>query len=325
MDQVYHQLKIVFIGAFFLIFLTVPISCNKYKRKKNQLPVMTVGKYSLSAKEFARRVSEHIKSWSLLELKDKKKVQIIKNKILDDYVFEAIVQGWGAKNNIHITELELKKEIEKQQKNYPNQNVFFFTLSKAGISVEEWKKKIKTNLLNDKLKEDLNKNIPPPTEGEIHQFYTENKSQFQLKPLIFLRQIVLREKFKADILRKKLNKNNFKEMAENFSISPEKEKGGAVGWIEKGRISLFKRAFRLRVGKISRVVASPYGYHIFLVEKKVIQKKDLLERAKIKVAKTLMEQKRSKYFQNWLKKQIQSTKVYKDLNLIDNIEISIKK
>ena len=260
-----------------------------------------------------------------MDLKNKNKTRIIKNKVLDDYVFEAIVQDWAERNNIQITEEELKQEIEKQQKDYPNQNVFFFTLSKAGISIEKWKQNTQRSLLKDKLKEHLIKNITPPTEQEVHQFYVENKKEFKLKPLVFLRQIVLKEKFKADILRKKLNKNNFSEMAENFSVAPEGRKGGGIGWVEKGRIPLFDRAFRLRVGKISRVIASSYGYHIFLVEKKITQKKAILERIKAKIAKRLIKQKRGEYFKSWLKKRTQNIKVYTDSNLIDNIEISIKK
>ena len=203
--------------------------------------------------------------------------------------------------------------------------MFFFTLSKTGTSFEKWKEKLKTNMLTQKFKEYLSKKTPPPTEQEIDRFYAENKAQFSLKPLIFLRQIVLKEKFKADILRKRLNQNNFKEMAENFSVTPEKAKQGALGWIQKGSVPLFDRAFKLRVGKISKVIASPYGYHIFLVEKKENEKKALLKQIKKKVAANLMEQKKKKYFQKWLKNKIQNIKIYKDIRLIQSIEVSVKK
>ena len=327
MQQIFSRYKliIVFTSVLFLIFSTLFIVLKKHKKPLSKLTVMIVGKHKLSAKQFANRINQHIKNWSLADIKNKKKIQVIKNKVLDDYIFEIIVQNWVTENNIHLHEIEIKKEIQKQQQGYPNQDVFFFALFKAGISIEQWKKKIKTSLMIKKLKHHLNKNISPFTEKEIDHFYNENKDQFKLKPVIFLRQVLLKEKFKADILRKKINKNNFKEMAENFSISPEKAEGGALGWIEKGQTNLFDRIFKLQVGKISKVIASPYGYHIFLIEKKINQKKDLLKRTKAKIAKKLMEQKRSKYFQNWLKKQIQTIKVYKDLNLIDKIKISIKK
>ncbi|MGZ6143826.1 MAG: peptidylprolyl isomerase, partial [Myxococcales bacterium] len=51
------------------------------------------------------------------------------------------------------------------------------------------------------------------------------------------------------------------------STSPDGRNGGDVGWFAKGTMpKVFDDAcFTLGSGKISGVVASPYGYHVFKV------------------------------------------------------------
>lgn len=82
-------------------------------------------------------------------------------------------------------------------------------------------------------------------------------------------------KLKIDsILAMAKSGEDFAELAEKYSGDPStKAKGGDLGFVSRRRLiqPLDEPAFNLKVGEISDVVKSPYGYHIL----KVTDKKDI--------------------------------------------------
>jgi len=82
------------------------------------------------------------------------------------------------------------------------------------------------------------------------------------------RQIVCTNRKEAEKLLKRLhNGEEMETLAKKYSVAPEAENGGEVGWIARGQLeeSMEKALFSLHVGTISNVVKTPYGYHIFEV------------------------------------------------------------
>jgi peptidyl-prolyl cis-trans isomerase C/foldase protein PrsA len=59
----------------------------------------------------------------------------------------------------------------------------------------------------------------------------------------------------------------FDKLARQAGISPDARNGGDLGWFAKGTMpKVFDdTCFSLGAGKLSGVVASPYGYHVFKV------------------------------------------------------------
>lgn len=81
-------------------------------------------------------------------------------------------------------------------------------------------------------------------------------------------QIVVRTRAEARALKKKLNMGGvpFADLARAYSIAPEAEQGGDLGWFEQGAMpTVFETCFSLSPGEPSEIVASTYGYHIFVV------------------------------------------------------------
>jgi peptidyl-prolyl cis-trans isomerase C len=58
---------------------------------------------------------------------------------------------------------------------------------------------------------------------------------------------------------------SFDKLARQVSISPDGRQGGDLGWFAKGTMpkAFDDACFSLGTGKISGVVQSPYGFHVF--------------------------------------------------------------
>ena len=72
-------------------------------------------------------------------------------------------------------------------------------------------------------------------------------------------------------IRKKLTKDNFKNLAKKYTEDPSgKANGGELPWFSKGQMvpEFEKVAFKLKKGEISNPVKSQFGYHIILLEDK---------------------------------------------------------
>lgn len=77
--------------------------------------------------------------------------------------------------------------------------------------------------------------------------------------------ILVKEKGLAVQLAKKAKgSGNFSAMAKEFSTCPSKSKGGDLGWFGPGKmVPKFEQACqKMRVGAVSDVVATQFGFHI---------------------------------------------------------------
>src|SRR5690606_7733628 len=124
----------------------------------------------------------------------------------------------------------------------------------------------KSRLLQKKVFQNLATKTQPPTEEELRSYYNTNKETFKRKAQVRIRQIVFDNEDAANRLYHSLSPSmNFADLAKQYSVAPEAKDGGDVGWIEKGTLDVFDKAFNMRVGQRSGVLKSPYGYHIFEV------------------------------------------------------------
>lgn len=110
-------------------------------------------------------------------------------------------------------------------------------------------------------------------DDEVHAFYEENKRDFLVSERVRVSQILLETENEAvEVLRRLRNasEEEFRKIAREESIGPEAFKGGAMGVFKAGNLpfEMEKVVFPLEEGRLSPVVESSYGYHIFRVDRK---------------------------------------------------------
>lgn len=312
-------------SVIFLILQSFLInSCTRSKEQKD-LILLKVNQYTMTTKEFGALLLQKLSFFDPLSLKEEALIKNVKNKVVEDFILQVASAQWAKKNNVFVRKENLDKEIQAYLKSYKNELLFREALLKKGMSFKTWKKKIHFSLLQKLIYNKVVEKAPSLSEQEIKTYYKKNKKEFQSPATIRLRQIVTQTENEAKLILEQIKKGrSFQELAKKFSISPESKNGGDTGWVEKDLLPIFEKAFKIRIGQMSGIVKSSYGYHIYEVLDK--RKKRILPfyEVKDKISKNLKQEKEQKAYSEWLEQQIKKLKITKNKDLIEKVKVSIE-
>lgn len=311
-------------GLFHLGICLALAGCNLGSSRVAARPVVQVNDHNLSAKEFADRLARRLKSFDALSAKDPNNVKRAKEDVIRVFILQALTEDYAKKTGVTVDDSELEREINQFRASYPDDLSFRRTLAEENLSMSDWKEELRQTLLSRKVFKKISEKLQQPSAEEIRKYYEENKSLFKRKERIYLRQIILDDLSKAQSVRDELKKKDFVELAKKYSVAPEAKTGGLVGWVEKGTVDIFDKAFALPVGGMSQVLESSYGFHIFKVERKTGPGFASMDEVKKEIVQTLMGKKEQAEFADWLDKQIRSSRVLRDNELIGAISVETR-
>jgi parvulin-like peptidyl-prolyl isomerase len=141
-------------------------------------------------------------------------------------------------------------------------------LVQENVRYEDWRDDIKKEMLFKKLVAvDVNANIRVSGD-EAEDYFNEHRSNYKDEARVRVAQIVVRDLAKAKEVEARLNAgDDFTRVATEMSIAPEAIRGGDLGFIARQTMpeTLDDTIFNLPVNKVSSIVQSPYGFHIFKV------------------------------------------------------------
>ncbi|MCF7857823.1 MAG: peptidylprolyl isomerase [Candidatus Cloacimonetes bacterium] len=216
---------------------------------------------------------------------------ITKFDILNDMVeSKLIIQK--AKEEKYEIDLDMIRDMADSQikqitTQFTNEMEFKKELRKSGLTVPELRdyyiQMMKEEQLKSKIIQQNIKNKVHITEGEVEEYYNENKNELPLRPEMERVGMIVRfikpgEETKKKVLvkinkiRDKLNEGeDFAKLAKKNSDDPSAAKGGNLGFFGKGMMvkPFEEAAFALMPGEISEVIETQFGYHLI----KVIEKK----------------------------------------------------
>ena len=276
----------------------------------------------MTAQRFALLLSEKLSNYSALTARDTDVIDQTKNSIIQDFVVKGITKDYAQKNNIFVRKEVLDASLSDVKSQYPDDIAFRQALSEAGHTYDAWVDKQRDNLLEKLVLEQIRKQVKKPTDKEISDYYKANPEEFKRPPQVKLSQVVLETEEQAQKVYKQLRRGRrIADLAKRFSVGPEAIDGGNLGWIERGTHEMFDTAFRLGVGGRSRVIKSPFGYHIFQVKGRRSAKKLRLKDVKERISAKLLAEREQEAYSKWLEAEILASKVYKNEALIRDIKV----
>jgi peptidyl-prolyl cis-trans isomerase C len=231
-----------------------------------------------------------------------------------------IAKAYAEEQGITVTEAEVNKEIESlkdqvaQQAQAQGQDVnreeaFDQALQQVNLTEQQLRQQVREQLPIQKVQEKVAGGVGP-SQGEVEQFYQQNKvAQFTTPATRCTRHILFNkdQKEKAEEVKKQLQEGgDFAALAKQYSQDPgSAEQGGDLGCIGKGETvpNFEEAAFNAKQGEIVGPVETEFGYHLLEVTDIREESTQPLSEVEAQIRDQLTSDAQAKKFEVWLQKQ----------------------
>jgi peptidyl-prolyl cis-trans isomerase C len=239
--------------------------------------------------------------------------------ILHRLIDKELILGEGKKRKLDVPDAEVQAEVEKIKEKFPDPKVYESLLAQKNITQKDLDEKIKENLLLKKIIDDITNSVPEVAEADVKKYYDEHPDEFKREEEVKASHILIKVENNADEkekeqakkkiqeLRDKIVKGeDFGKLAQEYSDCPSgKRADGDLGWFGKGKMvpPFEKAAFALKVGELSDIVETQFGYHILKVTDRHEEGNAKFEEVKDDLKEELMFRNKGEKFDEWLKKE----------------------
>jgi len=207
----------------------------------------------------------------------------LSQRALDSMITELLLDEKVKSEKIVITKEEVVEYIKEMasQQQPPLSLEDFKALTEAyGRSFEQVTHQTQKTLAYQKLLESKFAGKTVVTEDDARKYYTENPKKFETPEQVRASHILIKldtsdpntdpnqALAKARNLLKQIKSGaDFAELARSNSDGPSAAKGGDLNFFARGRMvpAFEKAAFALKVGQVSDIVQTQFGYHIIKV------------------------------------------------------------
>jgi len=227
----------------------------------------------------------------------------LQEEVLDRLIEEKLMLQRAGKLSLAVGEAELAARIEEIKRDYNSDEQFGQQFGEEKIDYAAWKKALRKRILLEKLVAAEVNAAVSVTEDEAERHYRANRGAYITERRVRAAQIVVPDRDRAEAVLKRLKAGeDFDKVARETSIGPEAARGGDLGFFARGVMpeAIDRVVFALPAGKISGIVQSPYGYHIFkLLERKEAGGRRFAE-AKERVIAELRKSKETEAYRRWI-------------------------
>jgi len=305
------------VGVILILSLLFVQGCTKADDSKSKT-VITIGAVHFFLDEVQRDYHRLLSDLP----ESANNTQSVKEQVLNQLIDRYVILEYGQEHHISVSDDALARAVNTIRSDFGEEG-FQEALLRDYIDFDQWKEQLRKRLLEKKIVQQITAAMPQPDHTEILNYYETHAKAFSNKPQVKFRQIVTNNLREARDLLKRLGKGeDFEALARLASVAPEAKNGGLVGWVGKGELekSMDKALFSLKPGQISKIIHSPYGYHIFQVlASRPAGIKPLLE-VTPEIERELVREKRQAFLAEWLKKRRKRVTVKIDENIFQLLE-----
>ena len=257
----------------------------------------------------------------------------IKKQAVDNAINRLLIEQTMKKLNLKATKEQIDSRMDSYRKNFVSEEAFVQDLAKNGLTKESLRNEIEVGLAAEDLFNRRTANIAPPTDAEVRGFYDGNPERFQQPEQVRASHILVQvNKEDTDAVRAEKKGKAQKILADvkkgaDFAAQAKlhsddagnKDKGGDLGYFQAGAMApeFETAAFALKVGGMSGVVESPFGYHIIKVTDRKKPQTVPFEQVKQNISMYLAEQKKNQALTTYFDSLRTASKIeYKDSSLV---------
>ena len=193
--------------------------------------------------------------------------QEMQRRVLEELIEHRLLLAAAKARQIRVEEAEVERAFARLEADYPAEQ-FGRLLEAEGIAPAALKRELRESLLLQRLFLDEVVARVAVTDEEVAVWLEAHGDELSRPEQVRAAQIVVKTEEEAEAIRAKLTKGEpFEELAREASLSPDGKNGGDLGFFARGEMPppFDEVCFELAPGRISDVVASPYGFHVFKV------------------------------------------------------------
>lgn len=292
--------------AYSVVAAIVLYSCDKAENKlaleNNERVVAIVNYDKIFLSQLQDELNRFSTSYGISFSNNKEQFQKIARHTLDELILKRIYFQETERLKISEENDELDRQIQSIVQDYSKEDLErIFEI--RNIDRSKWESHIKEDLLFEKLISLEVKNKIKVENSEIKSYYKTHSEEYMLPERVQALQIVVNNELEAEAIYNKLQEGeDFFKLAKSESVSPEGIHGGDLGFFSRGQMpkEFDDAVFSLKVNKFSKVIQTPYGYHIFKVVKKKRAKTMTFKEAAKKIKRKIAKEKEKKAFRKWV-------------------------
>jgi len=284
------------------------IGCSKTGVLPSSPIVAMVDEDSISREEFRAAFMEAKIEGAIDE--NSESVKELKRNLLNELIEQRLFLAEAGRLKLEVGADELQQAVDRIKGDYAA-GEFEDMLEKQQTTFEQWKERLRKELLSQKvINQAVPQNIQIP-EADVQSYYNQHPKDFVHPEEVRARQIVVANEETAKSIRLQLTQGaDFASLAKAHSLSPDKEQGGDLGFFTKGDMpEEFDIVFSLEVGKISPIVKTAYGYHLFRVEERHPEKQMTPSEAAERIRAQLTQERREQSFAAWVARLKEKAKI----------------
>jgi peptidyl-prolyl cis-trans isomerase C/foldase protein PrsA len=252
---------------------------------------------------------------------DKERANSLKRDLLERMIDTRLLLQEARRRRIVLDPKVAEASLDLARREYPPGGLEE-ELLKKGKSVEAYLKETGSSLLLRKLlKREVVDRIAVSRE-EVEKYYQEHRDKFRKPEEVRVRQIVTKSEEEAEKLRKMILRGaKFEELARKHSLGPEAKKGGDLGYFPRGRMppAIEEACFKLWSSHVSRVAASPYGFHLFQLVDRRAARELSLDDAAAEIERKLVDEKTREAETYYIRSLREKASIQRDLSLLDKV------
>lgn len=244
------------------------------------------------------------------------KIANIREKALNNLIEKELQYQDALEKGLSVSKKEIESELAGMEKRVGSPAKLKDALKRSGMTKEKLRGFINKRLLTAKVKEQEVTSKASLGDSELKEYYEKNKGSFN-RPIEFRASHILigvdpaatkeeREKrltLAKDILARVKAGEDFAKLAMRFSTDEGSAPiGGDIGTFHKDMAdpALEKAFLPLKVGEVSDLVETIFGYHIVKLTGKKPETQLTFDEVKADIKKKLEKKQRDELLKNWM-------------------------
>jgi len=293
--------------SFFISFIFLYIACSGSKNDvevSNDAVVAEVNGSNITVDKLHDEIQLLMQQFRVANknaLTEEEKL-LLKTKGLNRIIRNNLLVREASSSGISLTRDEYEVAFGEAKSGYEGDSFREF-LKDVRISPKLWQTRLKNNLLINKLINTKFKVKLSDDETRARAYYKAHKERFEVGQMVHAFHIMVASEDESKVVRSaiKSQKKSFLELVRMYSLAPEANNGGDLGYFEIGQMpEEFGVIAQLKKNQVSEVIKTPYGYHIFKIVDVKTPRRLSFSESKKNILEQFARDEQSDSFKKWL-------------------------